>query len=286
MRRSIVSTPDDSLFVEYLAESREDLASIEFDLLAIEREAENLNAERLTRICRLLHLVKSGSVFFELVNIGLLAQKTENAIARIRFQNTRPTQEYMSTLLRAVDQLSEMVQSPFASNDADIVDLIKDLTGSGIRSADFPQEIDMADSEVEPSQCDPLRVLLVEDDFACRLLLQTFLSRYGECHIAVNGKEAVDAFRLAFDKGSPYNLICMDIMMPEMDGREAVRQIRASEETHGILSPYGAKIIMTTTVQEIREVFLCFRELCDAYLVKPIDLGRLLSQMQFYRLTP
>jgi len=78
----------------------------------------------------------------------------------------------------------------------------------------------------------------------------------------------------------------MDIMMPEMDGCEAVRQIRAQEEAHGILSTYGAKIIMTTTVDDIKEVIRCFNELCDAYLMKPIDLAKLLRHMKSYQLIP
>ena len=61
--------------------------------------------------------------------------------------------------------------------------------------------------------------------------------------------------------------------MPEMDGREAVRRIREMEEARGILSSYGTKIIMTTAVDEIKDVIRCFKELCDAYLVKPIDLS-------------
>jgi two-component system chemotaxis response regulator CheY len=130
-----------------------------------------------------------------------------------------------------------------------------------------------------------LRVLLVEDDFASRLLMQTFLTRFGECHVAVNGREAVDAVRAGFDRGQRYDLICMDIMMPEMDGREAVRRVRAIEESHGILSTFGAKIIMTTTVREIRDVIQCFKDLCDAYLMKPIDLGKLLEQMKSCGLT-
>lgn len=129
-----------------------------------------------------------------------------------------------------------------------------------------------------------LQMLLVEDDFASRLLLQTFLSRFGDCHIAVNGAEAVDAFRSAWERGERYDLICMDIMMPGMDGIEAVRQVRAIEGAGGVLSTHGAKIIMTTAVDDIREVGRSYHELCDAYLVKPIDLARLLGCMWEWQL--
>jgi two-component system chemotaxis response regulator CheY len=100
----------------------------------------------------------------------------------------------------------------------------------------------------------------------------------------VNGKEAVEACRLVLESGQKYDLICMDIMMPEMDGREAVRQVRAMEQAQGISSTYGAKIIMTTAVQDIKEVIRCFQELCDSYLMKPVDLDQLLSQMKAYEL--
>jgi two-component system chemotaxis response regulator CheY len=129
-----------------------------------------------------------------------------------------------------------------------------------------------------------MKTLIVEDDFTSRLVLQTFLARYGECHMAVNGKEAVEAFRFAQERGPGYDLICMDIMMPEMDGREAVRQVRALEEARGILCPHGVRIMMTTAVDDVKEVFRCFNELCDAYLVKPIDLSELLEKLKTYQL--
>jgi CheY-like chemotaxis protein len=65
-------------------------------------------------------------------------------------------------------------------------------------------------------------------------------------HIALNGKEAVDAVKQATDQKTPYDLICMDILMPEMDGKEAVNHVRAMEQARGILSTSGVKIIMTT----------------------------------------
>ncbi len=130
----------------------------------------------------------------------------------------------------------------------------------------------------------PLRMLLVEDDLASRLVLRTFLSRFGECHIAVNGRDAVEAFREAARHGERYDLICMDIMMPFVNGIEAVRQVRALEEADGILSTSGAKIIMTTAVDDIREVGRSWNALCDGYLVKPIDLAKLLLQMHAWNL--
>ena len=125
-----------------------------------------------------------------------------------------------------------------------------------------------------------MRTLIVEDDFTSRLLLQSFLSQYGECHIAVNGKEAVAAFRAARESRRPYDLVCMDIMMPEMDGQTAVREIRAFEEAGGTLSTEGVKIIMTTALDDVKNVVESFKALCDAYLFKPIDMEMLLGHLR------
>jgi len=125
-----------------------------------------------------------------------------------------------------------------------------------------------------------MRTLIVEDDFTSRLLLQSLLSRYGECQIAVNGKEAVTAFRAAQESGQKYDLICMDIMMPEMDGQTALKEIRALEEAGGTLSTHGVKIIMTTALDDVRNVVQSYKSLCDAYLFKPIDSGKLLAHLR------
>jgi two-component system, chemotaxis family, chemotaxis protein CheY len=129
-----------------------------------------------------------------------------------------------------------------------------------------------------------MRTLIVEDDFTSRLLLQTFLAKYGECHVAINGKEAVAAFRTSEANGQHYDLICMDIMMPEMDGQAAVKEIRAIEEAGGTTSTNGAKIIMTTALDDVKNVVQSFQSLCDAYLFKPIDASKLLGHMRDFHL--
>ena len=125
-----------------------------------------------------------------------------------------------------------------------------------------------------------MKTLVVEDDFSSRLLLQEFLKPYGAVHIAVNGKEAVEAMRAAATANDPYNLICLDITMPEMDGHAALKEIRGFEESRGIQSSKGSKIFMITAVDDIKNVFEGFRGLCDAYIVKPLDRAKLIEQIR------
>jgi CheY-like chemotaxis protein len=274
---------DDEVAGEYLAECCEHMATVETGLLAMEKGGAAIDEEVVNRVFRAVHSVKGGAGFFDLVKIRELAHQTEDALAQIRSHIMVPTPDRVRVLLRATDRLRELIQDPARSNQADISQILDALARlPADRAASAGKNC--APSAAHAHHGGHLRVLLAEDDFASRLLLQTFLSRYGECHVAVNGREAVEAVRSALVRGQRYDLICMDIMMPEMDGREAVRQVRALEMEFGILSTYGAKIVMTTTVSDVKEVIRCFRELCDAYLMKPIDLAELLSQMKSYRL--
>lgn len=125
-----------------------------------------------------------------------------------------------------------------------------------------------------------MKTLIVEDDFTSRLLLQELLKRYGTAHTAVNGNEAVLAARIAREAHEPYDLICLDIMMPEKDGQTALREIRAHEESRGILSHRGSKIVMTTAMSQLDDVSKAFSALCDGYLVKPIDGQKLLGELR------
>ena len=124
-----------------------------------------------------------------------------------------------------------------------------------------------------------MKTLIVEDDFTNRLVLQGLLERYGECHVATNGKEAVDACADALTTRRPYQLICLDIMMPEMDGLTALDWIRSDEERMGVFSEQGAKIVMITAMGGVKDFMAAYEGLCDGYLTKPIDGERLLRTL-------
>ena len=116
-----------------------------------------------------------------------------------------------------------------------------------------------------------MRILIAEDDFASRKFMMRFLQKYGECDVTVDGMEAVDAFLMALEAGEGYDLVCLDIMMPELDGYQALKAIRDIEKEKGISTDKQSKIIMTTALNEGRNVTKAFELGCVAYAGKPID---------------
>lgn len=125
-----------------------------------------------------------------------------------------------------------------------------------------------------------MRILIVEDEFISRRLMQKHLASYGISEIAVNGREAIDSFSLAWEEGEPYNLICLDIMMPEMDGKEVLRKIRQMETAKGIRERERVKIIMTSALNDAPNVTEAASLKCDAYLVKPYTKQKLVEKLK------
>jgi len=135
-------------------------------------------------------------------------------------------------------------------------------------------------SESKSQERSKLKMLIVEDDFPSCKIMAEYLSEYGDCTTAANGAEGVEAFKNALDAGTPYDLVCLDIMMPEMDGHEALRTIRQIEQEHGIFDPSGVNVIMTTAKDRSRDMIEAFDEGCASYIVKPVDQEKLSAEMQ------
>jgi len=114
--------------------------------------------------------------------------------------------------------------------------------------------------------------LIVDDVALIRILLGKFLNQFGSTEIAMDGEEAVRLFSKAMNS-NPFDLICMDIMMPRINGIQAVQMIRTMEQEHGIPRSKGIKIIMITTVSDRPTVHSAHNFGCDDYMIKPVDLS-------------
>ena len=125
-----------------------------------------------------------------------------------------------------------------------------------------------------------MKSLIVEDDFISRRLLQKILEDFGSCDIAVNGEEAIEAFILANNEKAPYDLICIDIMLPGMNGQEILKKIREIEEKEEIMGLDGVKILMVTALSDKDNIINAFKSGCEAYIVKPIEKSKIVEEIK------
>jgi two-component system chemotaxis response regulator CheY len=124
-----------------------------------------------------------------------------------------------------------------------------------------------------------MKILIAEDDYVSRKFLYKFLSTFGECDVTVDGMEAVEVFLSALESGDYYDLVCLDIMMPEVDGIKALKTIRLLEEERHLDADKKCKVIMTTALNDPDGIFKTYELGSEAYAVKPIDTVKLVEVM-------
>lgn len=130
-----------------------------------------------------------------------------------------------------------------------------------------------------------MKTLIVEDDFIGRKVLRETLETYGSCDFAVDGEEAVMAFRIAWEERRPYDVILMDILMPKTSGLEAVRIIRDMEKRMGVPGESEVKIIMITCLGDPKTVFgAYYKSGATSYIIKPFNRQFLLRELQNFGL--
>ncbi len=125
------------------------------------------------------------------------------------------------------------------------------------------------------------KILVVDDEKSVRMLMRNLLEKEEyEVIEAVNGKEAVQAFRSALEEKEPYDLVCLDVMMPELDGQAVLRVTRRLEQEVGTRISDWVKIIMTTSLDDKKNVMEAIQSQVDAYIIKPVDKEKLIEKMQ------
>ena len=126
-----------------------------------------------------------------------------------------------------------------------------------------------------------MRILIVEDDLVSRSLLDKILSAYGDLKVVEDGEAAVYAFVKAWRQGQPYDLICMDIMMPKISGIDALKYIRQIEMSNSISDDRRAKVIMISSLDDtetMTEAF--FKGDATSYLVKPLKKVKVAQELE------
>lgn len=129
-----------------------------------------------------------------------------------------------------------------------------------------------------------MRSLVVDDDQICRTVLQHVLTPFGPVTYAVDGLGALAEVARSLAQGQPYDLITLDIMMPEMDGQQTLKAIRRLEELFG--GEQHANVAMTSALDDKKNVLTAFREQAELYFVKPLRLDQVLVELRKAKLIP
>ncbi|MBN2725164.1 MAG: response regulator [Deltaproteobacteria bacterium] len=125
-----------------------------------------------------------------------------------------------------------------------------------------------------------MKTLIVEDEYAARAMLEFFMGNHGKVDISENGKTAISLFEKSLKSNSRYDLICLDIKLPDTDGHSILTSIKKMEEKYNIPRELRSVIFMTSALEDPKTVSKAFYNLCDEYLSKPVkkdELDRLLS---------
>ncbi|MFZ5774758.1 MAG: Hpt domain-containing protein [Thermodesulfobacteriota bacterium] len=280
-------------------EAAELLDDIEDTLLALKKEPSN--QELINKLFRAAHTIKGSGAMFGFTEVSSFTHKFENAIDAIRQGRVPLNDAIIATFLEARDTILALLESEdpsageAAARASRIVTALAAIEHPATAAPPPPEPPAASAPPQSPSQPQPrpasatasettakngravastlpglpsIKALVVEDEFVSRYVIQEFLHPLGSCHIAVNGFEAVLAFKTALVERQPYDLICLDIMMPGMDGRAVATEMRRLEEE---LGARRCTIIMTTAVSDQRVMSELFdQRKCDAYLIKPI----------------
>ena len=131
-----------------------------------------------------------------------------------------------------------------------------------------------------------MKCLVIDDDFDSRRLLQKILHPFAYVDVATDGEEGVLAFHQALKENEPYQLITLDLVMPNSDGQQALREIREIEKEMGIAKKDGVKIIVVSGLDDNREIHdAFFLGNATSYMMKPVRRQILLEEVENLGLT-
>ena len=124
-----------------------------------------------------------------------------------------------------------------------------------------------------------MKILIAGTDDTSRVNLKRLFAAYGPSHTAITGRQALEAYRFAKRQDQPYDLICLDLLMSEMNGHEVLTTIRGMESRMDVPQAERVKVVLTATKDDPESILSAFRPDCEGYLVQPVDRGTLREVM-------
>jgi len=233
----------------------------------------------LNKLCRALHTVQGSAAMYEYKPLADFSYQVETAANAVKQGAVKLDATSLPLFTDALNQMRAILQSADPSGvrikvkSAALIGKLQDWVVNSPKASP-PEKATVSKPTPPPAKAARLKILIVEDEFISRFLLEEFLAVYGGNHSAVDGFEAVLAFKTALIEKKPYDLVCLDIMMPGLDGREVAKEFRRLEKELRPARP--CKIVMSTAVidPKVKEEMLAAK-LCDAYLTKPLHLEEL-----------
>ncbi len=260
-----------------LLDCKRKLDAVRADIALVDSDMKAGSPEFLNELVKQLQGVKGSANSLGLFALKHLSQMLESLLVDVQQGQLTLAQAHTPAVLSALDRMAQIIGGlePLANAQYD-----QELKGLiGVLSPRRKTQLFRAPHSRR------LRVLLGEDDFVSLELLQGMLSKYGDCDSVGNGREAVEIFAAARLGGLSYDLVCLDVRMPETEGPQALQEIRQIEKDDRV--PSGlARVFMTTSVGDMETVAGSIKLKCDAYLLKPINLKRLEERLQFFGLIP
>lgn len=126
-----------------------------------------------------------------------------------------------------------------------------------------------------------MKILIVDDDLVSRIKMQTIVESFAQSTAVDCGQKAIDNFNQTLDSvTSPYDLILLDIEMPDMSGTDTLLEIRALEKKKNIAKEEGVKVIMVSSHSDKDHVTSSITAGCNSYIVKPFTMESLVAKMK------
>lgn len=114
-----------------------------------------------------------------------------------------------------------------------------------------------------------MKFLIIDDDISSCKLLQLLLEEYGVSDLATDADKAMELFLEAHKEKNAYDIIFLDIIMPDVTGHDLLKWIRIWEEDHN-LDENAVKIVMVSAMKDTKNIFSSLKSGCNNYMTKPI----------------